>query len=188
MAFIDENNIITPDDICTFKIDLKSKQTDKTSIFSEILKNIRNMHPFFKTYKEENIFDIISEKEGNKKYIKYEFNKIITYTDFNGVENTKRETIESGRYLETNISPKYITVKREKTKEMRQQFWMWRWLPCFKDEYLINYYTIKTYDISGNIYKLRDFLTSDFQSDDNKGEDYRRKLESELSRNIDRKL
>lgn len=116
MAFIDENNIITPDDICTFKIDLKSKQTDKTSIFSEILKNIRNMHPFFKTYKEENIFDIISEKEGNKKYIKYEFNKIITYTDFNGVENTKRETIESGRYLETNISPKYITVKREQKK------------------------------------------------------------------------
>ena len=65
---------------------------------------------------------------------------------------------------------------------------MWRWLPCFKDEYLINYYTIKTYDISGDVCELRDFLTSDFESDDNKGEDYRRKLESELSRNIDRKL
>ena len=188
LSFINEHNIKLPDNISTFQIDLKSTQDHRASIFSEILKKIRNMHPFFKTYNEEEKNYIKEEREGFQTYIYYEFNKIITYTDFNGVENTKIEKIESGRYLETEKRPNYIIVEREKTNEMRQPFWMIRWLPCFHDEYRIIYYTIKIYDINGHIYKLRDFYQQTWENDDNEGEAFRRNIESELSGNIDRKL
>ena len=113
---------------------------------------------------------------------------LITYTDFNDVKTTKIENIESGRYLESDKRPNYIIVEREKTNEMRQPFWMIRWLPCFHDEYRIIYYTIKIYDINVHIYKLRDFYQQTWENDDNEGEAFRRNIESELSGNIDRKL
>ena len=188
LSFINEYNIKIPDKIPTFKIDLKSTQGDRTSIFAEILKEIRNMHPFFKTYNEEEKNYIKEERDGFQTYIYYEFNKIITYTDFNDVKTTKIENIESGRYLESDKRPNYIIVEREKTDEMRQPFWMIRWLPCFQDEYRIKYYTIKIYVINEHKYELRDLYQETWESDDNKGEAYRRKIESELSSNIDSKL
>ena len=188
LSFINENKIKIPDNICTFTVNLMSNKKDKSFIFEEILEIIKNMPPFFKRYYEEENNKVTEEREGDEIYIKYEEIKKISFTDFNDITTEKEEIIESSRYLESEKHPDYIIVERRKTEEMRQSFWLWKWLPCFHDEYHIFYYQIKIYDIKGKKYKLEDFYEDTWESDDNKGEDYRRKIESELSSNIDRKL
>ena len=188
LSFINENMIKIPDDIRTFTVNLNSLTIDNTSIFEEILKIIKNMPPLYKSYYEKEQCSVREEREGDNLYLIYDVIKQISFTDFNDITTNKEEKIESSRYLESEKRPNYIIVEREKTEEKRQPFWLLKWLPCFDEEYLIKYYLIKIYIINGKRFELKDIYDKTWESDDIKGENYRRKIESELSSNIDRKL
>ena len=176
--FMKENNIILPQDIKTFKINLKLPYEDNIDIFKSILENINNMHPLYKRYKEEDKF-IINEKENANGVVilEYEFRKLIEYTNFEGVTTKKEEIIESGQNPVNSSLLEQIIVERKKDlNDVKYSDW-----PCCDDSYRVYYYEVKLYNFSGNIYKLKSLYTDGYESDDKKGEKYRRKIENELN-------
>ena len=178
--FMEKKNIILPQNIKTFQIDLKKPYEENKDIFQSILENINNMHPLYKRYKEEDKFIINEKKNANGVVIlEYEYKKIIDYTNFEGISSHKEETIESGQNPENSSLLEQIIVEREKDlNDVIYSNW-----PCCEDyAYRVYYWEIKLYKFSGNIYRMKSLYVDGYESDDKKGEKYRRKIETELNK------
>ena len=176
--FMKNKNIIPPQNIKTFKMNLKKSYEENKDIFESILESINNMHPLYKSYKEEDKFIINEKKNANGVLIlEYEYKKIIEYTNFEGETTKIEETIESGQNPVNSSLLELIIVERVvDEKDIIYSNW-----PCCDDSYHVYYWEIKLYNFSGNIYKLRTLYTDGYESDDEKGKQYREKIENELN-------
>lgn len=184
LQFMKDNQINMPNEIKEYNLDLSNKYEANKDIYNNILANIKNMHPLYKRYHEDEEFKIfhIIGKFG-KKLLKYEHLKHIRYTDFDNNKNSKIEVIDSGEYPEENIKPEQIIVEREKTDEYRNYFWSF--FPCWDLEYRIKYYEVKQYNFHGYIYEIKSLAEETWESDKEKdrGEHFRRNIESEANKN-----
>lgn len=176
--FMEKKNIILPQNIKTFKINLKMPYEENKDIFESILGNINEMHPLYKRYKEEDKFIINEKKNANGVAIlEYEYKKLIEYTNFEGVTTKKEETIESGQNpANTSLLEQIIVERVIDEEDVIYTEW-----PCCNDSYHVYYWEIKLYNFSGNIYKLRSPYTDGYESNNAKGELYRKKIETELN-------
>jgi len=77
IKFMEEHQIVVPNEIKTYCINLAEKYEKNKNIFDDILIKIEEMHPFYKRYKEEDEFKIIETKENNMSYLNYKHIKHI---------------------------------------------------------------------------------------------------------------
>ena len=177
--FMNNININIPQKIETFYINLKKPYEDNRHIFESIFKNINNMHPLYKRYKEEDKFIIKESKNANGiDILQYEYKKYIESTDFDDITITREETIERGENPVNNSLLQQIIVEREKDmNDIKYSNW-----PCCDDSYHVIYWEVKLYNFNSNIYKLKSIYVEDYESDDEKGEKYRRKIETDLNK------
>ena len=180
IKFMEEYQIIIPNEIKTYCINLAEKYEKNKNIFEDILNQIENMHPFYKRYREEDEFKIFESKDNNNMcYLNYKYIKHIEIIDFEGHKFTNDELIDSGKYLSKSTKPEQIIIEREPTDEYRNSIWF-----CCDTEYRVNYWEIKLYNFNGNIYKIRSFKEKTWENidDSNKAEKHRMKMEKEVNK------
>ena len=186
IEFINSNNIKIPEEIKTYPIDLeKTFETNETT-FKNILNDINEMYPLYRSTKVKDNISIkpIINNDGIE-VLQYKYIKNITHIDFNGNELTREDVVDQGSFAVNSKKPEQIIVEREKTDEFRIRKCFW----CFKYlEYRIYYWEIKKYVINGNIYDLRTKIEENWEDSDKDGEKHRKERESSLNQNIGLKI
>ena len=184
--FINSKNINIPEEIKTYPIDLlKSYETNETT-FKNILNDIKEMYPLYRSTNVKNEISIkpITNNEG-KKLLEYQYIKNITHIDFDGNEINKKDVVDRGYFAEDSKAPEQIIVEREKTDELRKR----KCFCCFTYyEYLVYYWEIKKYIINGNIYDLKAKIEEGWENSDKDGEKHRKEMEISLNHNIKLKI
>ena len=184
--FIKSKNINIPEEIKTYPIDLlKSYETNETT-FKNILNDIKEMYPLYRSTKVKNEISIkpITNNEG-KNLLEYQYIKNITHIDFDGNEITKKDVVDRGYFAEDSKAPEQIIVEREKTNKSRKR----TCLCCFTYyEYRVYYWEIKKYIINGNIYDLKAKIEEGWEDSDKDGEKHRKEMEKSLNHNIKLKI
>lgn len=180
IEFMEEHQIIIPNEIKTYCINLAEKYVKNKNIFEDILNKIENMHPFYKRYKEEDEFKIFESKDNNNiSYLNYKYIKHIEIIDFEDQKITKDELIDSGKFPSKSTKPEQIIIEREPTDVYRNNIWF-----CCEPECQVYYWEIKLYNFNGNIYKISSFKEKNWESknDSNKAEKHRIKMEKEVNK------
>ena len=179
--YMEDNNIIIPKEIKTFKLNLIEKYEKNKDIFNNILENIKEMHPFYKSYHEDDEFKIWEAKNlYGTNILNYKHIKHIEYTNFNDQKFKNTIIIDRGEYPMVDVKPEQIIIERENTDEYRNK--SWDFFGFCPPEYHVYYYEIKLYNFKGNIYKYKAFKNDTWETDDKEGEKYRRELESKANR------
>ena len=182
VEFLNNKKIIIPDKIKTYSMNLESNDNDNEKFFNEILNDIKDMLHLYKSYKVNEKVDInpITGIFNNEcLYLHYTIIKTIDFVDFDGESHSETIIVDESKYAMNSISPEQIIVERNKTNETRCKTW---WF-C-KKEYHICYDEIKKYIIKGRSFDLRTKIEETWEDDDEKGEEYRIKLEKRLNENI----
>ena len=182
IEFIKEKGIKIPEIIKTYPIDLEKKDSSNDIKFDNIINDIKEMYPLYKSrkVKEDISINTITDNEGIE-FLEYKFIRNFTIVDFDGNTFNDTEIVDQGKYLKKDIRPEQIVVERIKNNLNNRTKRTWY---CFKyTEYLIYYYEVKKYNINGKIYDLRSKFEETWEDDEEKGEKYRSKLERNLNDN-----
>ena len=170
MNCMNKNNIKKPVNIQEFYINLKSNNPKKKNMLEQIIAKIKEMNPVYK----EVIIEYKDRFEKNGDFVKLIFDKITKYIDFDNKSHSFKEIIVEGSYNIKNLTPSLIIVKRE-VGSVKNKFLCW----C--KQYEVNYVCYITYEIKGKKHIERYIKDTALEEEDNeeKGEEYRLKLENE---------
>lgn len=175
MNCMNKNNIKKPVNIQEFYINLKSNNQKKKNMLEQIIAKIKEMNPVYK----EVIIEYKDRLEKNGDFVYLIFDKITKYVDFDNKSHSFKEVIYKEPHNIKNLKPSLIIVKRE-VGSVKNKFLCW----C--KQYEVNYVCYITYEIQGKKH-IESYIKEtalEEEDDEEKGEEYRLKLENEVKENL----